>query len=189
VNRELKEMHEDDRFRYFNNGSRPVLYKWRMPGLKYTSVLRNAQFYKQKNNRIRYFISEIRIRVYTSRYLIQIPTSTKIGRGLYIGHLGSLIVNPNAVIGDNVNLSTGVTIGQTNRGPGKGSPTIGNKVLVGTNAVVVGRINIGNNVLIAPNAYVNMDVPSNSIVIGNPAKIIPNEHATAGYVHNVVMTT
>ena len=90
-------------------------------------------------------------------------------------------------IGDDCNVAAGVTIGQENRGKRKGAPTIGNKVWIGTNAVVVGNVTIGDNVLIAPNVYVNFDVPSNSIVIGNPGKIIPNRHdATEGYCHNLV---
>ena len=57
---------------------------------------------------------------------------------------------------------------------------------VGINAVVVGKIVIGDDVLIAPGAYVNCDVPSHSIVLGNPCRIIPRENATAGYIENVV---
>lgn len=63
-----------------------------------------------------------------------------------------------------------------------GVPTIGNDVWIGPNAVIVGKINIGDNVLIAANSYVNFDVPSNSIVIGNPGRIIPSAKATEGYI-------
>ena len=52
--------------------------------------------------------------------------------------------------------------------------------------MIVGKINIGNNVLIAPNAYVNFDIPDNSVVTGNPAKVYPNENATEGYINNRV---
>ena len=57
---------------------------------------------------------------------------------------------------------------------------------MGTNSVIVGRITIGNNVLIAPNTFVNFDVPNNSIVIGNPAKIISKEKATEGYINKKI---
>lgn len=63
-----------------------------------------------------------------------------------------------------------------------GVPTIGNDVWIDPNAVIVGGINIGDNVLIAANSFVNFDVPSNSIVIGNPGKIIPSVRATEGYI-------
>lgn len=89
-------------------------------------------------------------------------------------------------MGNNINLHPGINIGQENRGKRKGSPKIGDKVWIGTNACIVGKIIIGNNVLIAPNSFVNFDVPDNSIVVGNPAKIIPNENATKDYIVNIV---
>ena len=86
----------------------------------------------------------------------------------------------------NVNLSKGVSIGQENRGKRQGAPTIGNQVYLGINSTIVGKITIGDDVLIAPNSYVNCDVPSHSIVIGNPCKIIHRDNATEGYVNFLV---
>ena len=63
-----------------------------------------------------------------------------------------------------------------------GVPTIGNQVAIGINATVIGNIIIGNDVMIAPNSFVNFDVPSHSIVIGNPGVIHHKEKATAGYI-------
>jgi serine O-acetyltransferase len=63
---------------------------------------------------------------------------------------------------------------------------LGNKVWVGANAVIVGNITIGDDVLIAPLSYVNFDVPSHSIVIGNPGKIIPRDNATEDYIVRVL---
>ncbi len=108
--------------------------------------------------------------------------SKDIGEGLYIGHAHNINVHPQAVIGKNCNLNKGCTIGRENRGKRNGVPTIGNDVWVGSNAVVVGKIVIGDDVLIAPNAYVNSDVPSHSIVVGNPGKIISRDNATEGYI-------
>jgi serine O-acetyltransferase len=76
-----------------------------------------------------------------------------------------------------------VNIGQANRGRKAGCPKIGNKVFIGTGAVVVGKIIIGDNVMIAPNALVNFDVPDNSIVIGNPAVVKQQTNATEDYVN------
>ena len=59
---------------------------------------------------------------------------------------------------------------------------LGNSVWIGPNAVIVEKINIGDNVLIAANSYVNFDVPSNSIVIGNPGRDIPSANAIEGYI-------
>jgi serine O-acetyltransferase len=101
-----------------------------------------------------------------------------------------IAVHAQAIIGCNVNLSKGNTIGAANRGEKAGVPTIGNRVWVGTNAILVGKINIGDNSLIAPGAYVNFDVPNNSIVMGNPGKIInTSTGAVDGYINNIVKET
>lgn len=115
---------------------------------------------------------------------IEIPSCTKIGEGLYLGHAYNITINGSAVIGRNVNIHKGVTIGKESRGKRIGSPTIGNSVWIGVNACVVGKIVIGDDVMIAPNAYVNFDVPSHSIVIGNPGTIIHRDNATDGYICN-----
>lgn len=77
-------------------------------------------------------------------------------------------------------------IGQVNRGPKKGTPTVGDRVWIGINAAIVGKITIGNDVLIAPNSFVNCDVPSHSVVFGNPCVIKHRDYATEGYVNNIV---
>ena len=122
----------------------------------------------------------------SQKTMIQIPQCTKIGERFYIGHLGRVIINGDSVIGRNVNIATGVTIGQENRDERRGCPTIGDRVWIGTNAVVVGKIHIGDDVLIAPLAFVNFDVLSHSIVVGNPGRIIPSENATEAYIEKTV---
>ena len=117
---------------------------------------------------------------------IEIYAGTKIGRGLYLGHPYCITLNPEVRLGSNINLHKGVTIGQENRGPRKGTPVIGDCVWIGVNATVVGNIRIGNDVLIAPNSYVNCDVPDHSVVFGNPCVIKPREHATEGYINRTV---
>ncbi len=151
-----------------------------IPGFRYTYFLRKSAFYNKKS--IAGIFFRFMLLIHSYFYGFQINPSTKIGKGLYIGHRGTLIINSKAVIGECCNLSPGITIGQTNRGSKKGAPVIGNKVWIGTNAVLVGNISIGDNVLIAPNSYVNIDIPENSIVIGNPAKIISKEDPTADYI-------
>ena len=128
----------------------------------------------------------LKLRKLSMKTQIQIHPGTKIGDGFYIGHSGRIIINPRAVLGKNINISTGVTIGQENRGKRKGVPTIGDNCWIGTNAVIVGNIKIGSYVLIAPLSFVNFDVPDHSIVIGNPAKIISRENATEGYINRTV---
>lgn len=111
---------------------------------------------------------------------------TNIGPGLYIGHPYGITINPRAVIGKNCNIHRGVLIGQENRGKRKGVPTIGNNVWIGINAVVVGKITIGDDVMIAPNSFVNCDIPSHSIVFGNPCVIKHRENATESYINNAI---
>lgn len=119
------------------------------------------------------------------RHGIEISSRCHIGKGLYLGHVYNITVAPNVIIGDNCNLHKGVTIGRENRGRRKGYPTIGNRVWIGINATVVGNVVIGDDVLIAPNSYVNCDVPSHSIVIGNPCVIHHRDNATEGYINNI----
>ena len=117
---------------------------------------------------------------------IDMSVATQIGGGVYFGHPSGITINPEAIIGSNVNIHKGATIGRENRGKRKGAPIIGNDVWIGVNSTIVGAIKIGNDVLIAPNAYVNFDIPDHSIVIGNPAKIISCDNATDGYINNRV---
>ena len=107
---------------------------------------------------------------------IQIPVETKIGKGFRIVHFGTIVVNPNAVIGDNFNLSQGTLIGNS-QGRRAGFPKIGNNVCMQANSIIVGGVTIGNNVFIAPGAFVNFDVPDNCLVIGNPGRIIQRDYS------------
>ena len=119
-------------------------------------------------------------------YHVELSAGTKIGAGLYIGHPYGITINPKAVLGKNINIHKGVTIGQENRGKRKGVPIIGNCVWIGINSTIVGKITIGDDVLIAPNTYVNIDIPSHSIAFGNPCIIKSRENATEGYINNKV---
>jgi len=107
-----------------------------------------------------------------------------IGGGFVIVHAGGIAINNETVIGDNCTVYHGATIGMEFRGPRRGNPTIGNRVWIGANATVVGNITVGDDVLIAPSAFVNFNVPSHSIVLGNPARIIARDNATQGYITN-----
>ncbi|MBO9198817.1 MULTISPECIES: serine O-acetyltransferase [Niastella] len=182
----MDELIRSDLYRYFGKNDRKTFFKGlAVPGFRYSYVLRKCARHKK------YSLPGIFFRMlyqrYKYKYGFQIPITTKIGKGLYLGHFGMIVVNGKAIIGDNCNLEHGVTIGQTNRGKMKGSPVIGNNVWIGTGSVLVGNINIGDNVLIAPNSYINSDIPANSLVLSNRAlEIIPKENAVEGYVNNPV---
>lgn len=176
----MLEILKDDLWRYEGERSRlwwmPLRYILFTPGFQYIYFLRNAQF-----GHCRLFW-KILLKLCSFKFGFQIPPETKIGRGLLIGHWGSVVINPSTIIGENFNISNGVTIGNA-AGKHAGTPIIGDNVSIGANACVVGGINIGDNVLIAPGAFVNFDVPKNCIVIGNPGQVIQRDSSpTAKYI-------
>ena len=179
---------QSDLYRYTTKISRKLFIKNLVlnPGFIYMYLHRKYNYYREKQSKFLTIIYKFLLQKYKIKYLFEISSEAKIGRGFYIGHLGPVIINPNAIIGENVNISSGVTIGQQNRGVKKGSPKIGNYVFIGANSIIVGNVEIGDNVLIAPGSYVNFDVPSNSIVVGNPAKVKFDNDATQGYIGSVL---
>lgn len=124
-------------------------------------------------------------RIWASQRGLEITANNQIGGGIYIGHAYNITINQNAKIGRNCNIHKGVVIGQVNRGKRKGYPTIGDRVWIGINAAIVGKVTIGDDVLIAPNSFVNIDIPSHSVVFGNPCIIKHRDWATEGYVNNI----
>lgn len=173
-----------DLYRYYGESGEPLLKKiFRPLEIKYTYVFRKANMSEFLPLKIFYML---RLMHLSHKTQIQIPARTSIGEGLYIGHLGRVIIHPDAKLGKNINIATGVTIGMENRGKRKGVPVIGDNCWIGTNAVIVGNVKIGTDVLVAPLTYVNFDVPDHSVVIGNPGRIIPKENATEDYICNCV---
>lgn len=141
--------------------------------------------YQNTNSIVIKIVSKSLLRHYRLKYGLEIPPETKIGKGLYLGHAFNITINNHAEIGDWCNLHKGVVIGGENRGKRKGVPRLGNRVWVGINAAIVGNVTIGDDVLIAPCSYVNCDVPSHSVVFGNPCIIKHRDNATEGYINNV----
>ena len=145
-------------------------------------LYRKAQ--TRKNPLSRFFYKAL-FRLHSRKRGIEIPTCCQIGKGLYVGHFYNVTINGDAVLGENCNIHKGVTIGLEARGSRIGSPMIGNCVSIGINASVVGKISIGDDVIIAPNSFVNCDIPSHSVVFGNPCIIKHRDHATEGYIGNL----
>lgn len=150
--------------------------------LRFLYVLRIAHY---TENKLVKLVCKAILRRYRMKYGLEIPAEATIGKGVYLGHAFNITVNNHAVIGDWCNLHKGVVIGRENRGKRKGAPRLGNKVWVGINSAIVGRVTIGDDVLIAPCSYVNCDVPSHSVVFGNPCIIKHRDNATEGYINNV----
>jgi len=106
---------------------------------------------------------------------IEIHPAAKIGTGFFIDHGMGVVIGETAEIGDYVTLFQGVTLGGTGKERGKRHPTLGNHVVVGAGAKILGGIKIGDNVKIGANSVVLMNVPANSTVIGVPARIIKSQ--------------
>ncbi len=104
---------------------------------------------------------------------IEIHPGAKIGKGFFIDHGAGIVIGETAEIGDNCILFHNVTLGGTGKHEGKRHPTLGNNVLIGTGAILLGPIKVGNNVNIGANTFIiNKNVPSNCTVVGIPAKIV-----------------
>ncbi len=109
----------------------------------------------------------------TARHItgMEIHPGAKIGKGLFIDHGMGVVVGETSIIGDNVTLFQGVTLGGTGKERGKRHPTLGNNVVVGAGAKILGNIRIGDNVQVGANAVVIRSVPSHSTVVGIPGRI------------------
>ncbi|WP_194767992.1 serine O-acetyltransferase [Tamlana sp. I1] len=105
---------------------------------------------------------------------ISIPYTARIGERFYIGHFGGIIINGNAIIGDNCNISQGVTIGVSGVLENRGTPIIGDNVYIGANAVIAGNISIGNSAVIGANSLVTKNVEARTTVLGVPAVVVSN---------------
>lgn len=107
---------------------------------------------------------------------IELPCETQVGRRLRIDHFGGVIISGDAVIGDDVVLRNGVTIGLRHAGE-RGAPVIGDRVDIGAGAKLLGPIRIGNDVCIGANAVVIADVPDGCIAVGVPAVVKPRRRS------------
>jgi len=102
---------------------------------------------------------------------VEIHPGAVIGKGFFIDHGTGVVIGETAVIGDNVTLFQGVTLGGTGKERGKRHPNIGNGVVIGTGAKVLGNITIGDNSYVGANAVILNDIPANSTVVGVPGRV------------------
>ena len=125
-------------------------------------------FYQKKHFIIARYISEKAKR----KTGIEIHPGATIGKGLFIDHGTGVVIGETAIVGDNVTLYHGVTLGGTGKDKGKRHPTIGNNVFIGSGAKILGNITIGDNVKIGANAVILKDVPADVTIVGVPGKIV-----------------
>ncbi|MCD6025082.1 MAG: cysE 1 [Fibrobacteria bacterium] len=148
-------------------GLQPLLY----PGL-HAQVLHRCLAHPLYNLGM-FFLARLVSEI--SRFLtgIEIHPGAQIGPGLFIDHGHGIVIGETAVIGEDCVLFHRVTLGGTGKHGGKRHPTIGNNVLIGTNATLLGPITVGDNVKIGAETVIIMhDVPSNSTVVGAPGRIV-----------------
>jgi len=154
------------------------------PGLKFMTIFRLVQHYRIRNRLLFYFYF-FWLRRLKVKYGFDISYRTQIGKGFYIGHFGNIVIHGDTVIGENCNISQGITIGVNNYGKKMGVPTIGNEVFIGPNAGIFGNITIGNNVTIGANSVVTDTIPPNKTVLP-AASIIIDKDLSEFYIQNVV---
>jgi serine O-acetyltransferase len=142
------------------------------PGIKAVLLYRVSHFFwKLMMPFIPRYISDI-AREITG---IEIHPGAEIGNEFFIDHGTGVVIGETSEIGNNVTLYSGVVLGGTSNNPVKRHPTLGNNIVVGTGAKILGPITIGDNVKIGANSVVINDVPPNSVVVGVPGKIISRE--------------
>ena len=143
-------------------------------------ILTYAGFQALLVHRFSHFLYRLKIPIiprllaYISRIFtgVEIHPGATIGPGFFIDHGMGVVIGETSEIGDNVTLYQGVTLGGTGKEKGKRHPTIGNNVVVGANATVLGNISIGNNVKVGAGSVVVTSVPDNCTVVGVPAEIV-----------------
>lgn len=116
---------------------------------------------------------------------IEIHPGATIGRRLVIDHGMGIVIGETAEIGDDVLLYQGVTLGGTGKDKGKRHPTIGNNVMVGCGAKILGPFTVGNNARIAANAVVLTEIPPDSTAVGVPAKVVRVAGEKVDYTSNI----
>ena len=133
-------------------------------------------FYKHNIKFIARWISQC-VRFWTG---IEIHPGATIGRGLFIDHGMGVVIGETTIIGDDCTIYQGVTLGGTGKEKGKRHPTLGNNVMVGSGAKVLGPFTVGDNSKIAAGAVVLSEVPPNSTCVGVPARVVKREGVRVG---------
>ncbi len=142
------------------------------PGLKAIRMHRKAQwFYNRKMFFIARYISQRAVK----KTGIEIHPAAKIGQRFFIDHGTGVVIGETTEIGDDVTIYQGVTLGGTGKDCGKRHPTIGNNVMIGSGAKVLGPFKIGDNTNIAAGAVVLEEIPPNCTAVGVPAMVVKRD--------------
>jgi serine O-acetyltransferase len=186
----LRHVLQADLYRYRGQANRRAFWSAYLhdPGFRFTYYLRKVQYYRESRNSWGmpgYVYNRLMLNYYRMRYGFDISPNTRIGPGLYLGHFSGVVISPYAILGSNINVAHGVTIGAESRGRRIGAPTLEDRVWVGPHAIIVGNITIGTEAMVGPGAYVNFDVPARAVVLGNPGKVV-SYSGSSGYVNRTL---
>lgn len=152
------------------------------PGLKAIRMHRKANFFYRHKM---YFLARAISQRAVKKTGIEIHPAATIGRRFFIDHGTGVVIGETAVIGDDVTIYQGVTLGGTGKDTGKRHPTIGNNVMIGSGAKVLGPFTVGDNSNIAAGAVVINEIPSNCTAVGVPAKIVRRNGKRVDYLDQV----
>ncbi len=153
------------------------------PAARYIEIVLYPCLYAIFLHRIAHFLWQLRLPFFprfisqAGRFLtgIEIHPGAVIGKGFFIDHGMGVVIGETAIIGDNVTLFQGVTLGGTGKETGKRHPTLGNNIVVGSGAKVLGNIKIGDHSYIGANAVVLREVPAHSTVVGVPGRVVKHK--------------
>lgn len=142
------------------------------PGLKAIRLHRLANKFYKKNL---FFAARWLSQRASKKTGVEIHPAVEVGKRFFIDHGTGVVIGETAVIGDDVTIYQGVTLGGTGKDTGKRHPTIGNNVMIGAGAKVLGPLVIGDNSRIAAGAVVLEDIPPNSTAVGVPARVVKKD--------------
>ena len=152
------------------------------PGVKAVRYHRRAHWCYEHNYM---FLARLISQISRHRTGVEIPPGAKIGRRLVIDHGMGIVIGETAEIGDDCLIYHGVTLGGTGKDSGKRHPTIGNNVLIGTGAKVLGPFKVGDNSRIAANSVVLSEIPPDSTAVGIPARVVRRKGVKVDYASEV----
>ena len=184
---EMNEFIRADLFRYCAKTDGRTLRKYRRSslGFRFTYYMRKCSYYRY-HRVFRYILFPVYKTLKDRAGMklgAEISDLAQVGKGLHIAHFGQIIIHSDAVLGDNVSLSQGVTVGQTIKDGESFVPTVGNSVYLAPGAKVIGGITVGSNVAVGANAVVTHSLPDNAVAAGVPAKIL-NTNGAGDYIIN-----
>ncbi len=142
------------------------------PGLKAIRLHRKANWFYRRNM---FFMARWISQRASKKTGVEIHPAVQIGKRFFIDHGTGVVIGETAIIGDDVTIYQGVTLGGTGKDTGKRHPTIGNNVMIGAGAKVLGPLEIGDNSRIAAGAVVLHDIPQNSTAVGVPARVVKKD--------------